>query len=351
MRVFDSNESPEMRRLKALVYGKSGTGKSSFGVSAPNPLILLSEQQGIPHIRAAAIRLGRATPATVTAWISKHVLVMECLDDYRMIIKALHGDRSKPFVVINDAGDTVFTSEQWPDSVVLDSVTDVCEMISLEIREQSPPKVGKDGLPVDSERYWNVLLDRAQKLIRAFRDVDANVLFLCLQDDRTTGEGDDAVRWVGPQLPMRKLPGALMAAVNVVGITYRQIKAKVAEYGIRTIGPDYVDVKPFPPLLPLEVTDFTSWCLKINGEDDGQRAPVPVDDSQQIEAPKEPKSEPAIATDAKPAAEPAMSTALKDAMVLDAVGDSIELAKPEPTTKRKAKAETKSESTTQTDGV
>ena len=35
-----------------------------------------------------------------------------------------------------------------------------------------------------------------------------------------------------------------------------------------------MDVKPFPPLLPLEVTDFTSWCLKINGEDDGQRAPV-----------------------------------------------------------------------------
>ena len=327
MRVFDSNEPPEKRRLKALVYGKSGTGKSSFGVSAPNPLILLSEQQGVPHIRAAAIRLGRATKETVTAWVARHVIVMECLDDYRMVVRALHGDRSKPFVIVNDAGDTVYSRLDWPDSIVLDSVTDVCEMISLEIREQSPPKVGKDGLPVDSERYWNVLLDRAQKLIRAYRDVDANVLFLCLQDDRTTGEGDDAVRWVGPQLPMRKLPGALMAAVNVVGITYRQIKAKTAEYGIRTIGPDYVDVKPFPPLLPLEVTDFTSWCLKINGEDDGQRAPTPVDDATAIDAPKEPKSETPIATDTKPADQSPETT--------------FELAKPdEPKTKKKTVTKT-----------
>lgn len=317
MRVMEANESA-YRWLKAMVYGKSGTGKTSFGVSAPNPLILLSERQGVPHIRAAAIRLGIATPATVSAWVAKHVLVMEELEDYRCVVKALHGDRTKPFAVRNGADDVVFQLDVWPDSIVLDSVTDVCEMISLEIREQSPPKTGKDGLPVDSERYWNVLLDRAQKLIRAFRDVDANVLFLCLQDDRTTGEGDDAVRWVGPQLPMRKLPGALMAAVNVVGITYRQMKASVAEYGIRTVGPSYVDAKPFPPLLPHEVTDFASWCKRINGFDDGQRAPVPVEDPS-AETKLDAKPEPAIATDTKPADEPKSKAKTKPVTKTDVV--------------------------------
>ena len=298
MRVIDSNESPDKRWLKALVYGKSGTGKTSFGVSAPGALILLSEKQAVPHIRAAAKRLGKPMPT---------VLVMECLDDYRAVIKALHADRSKPFQVRNSADDVVLELATWPESIVLDSVTDACELISQEIREQSPPKTGKDGLPVDSERYWNVLADRAQKLIRAFRDVDANVLFLCLLDDRTTGEGDEAVRSVGPQLPMRKLPAVVMAAVNVVGVTFRQMnKQKQHEYGIRTVAPDYVETKPFPPLLPVEVTDFSSWCKRINGEDDGQRAPIPADmtsstDPDAAKAPEAPATEKA---EAKPEEKP-----------------------------------------------
>ena len=315
MRVIDDNEPTERRWLKALVYGKSGTGKTTFGVSAPRALILLSEKQAVPHIRAAAKRLNRPMPT---------VLVMESLDDYRAVIKALHADRSKPFVVRNSADDAVLTMNEWPESIVLDSVTDACELISLEIREQSPPKIGKDGLPVDSERYWNVLMDRAQKLIRAFRDVDANVLFLCLLDERTTGEGDDITRWVGPQLPMRKLPGAVMAAVNVVGVTYRQPgkQAGTQEYGIRTHGPNYVELKPFPPLLAHEVTDFTSWCNRINGQDDGQRAPAPAD------AVDEPKVE------AKPVDKPAeKSTAAIAEPDLGPAGKAPATKSTKPTTK------------------
>lgn len=302
MRVIDANEPADKRRLKALVYGKSGTGKTNFGVSAPNPLILLSEQQAVPHIRAAAKRLGKPMPP---------VIVMEELSDYRRVLLALKADRTKPFVVRDDDGDPAFEMPEFPETVVLDSVTDACELISQEIREQSPPKVGKDGLPVDSERYWNVLMDRAVKLIRAFRDVDANVLFLCLLDERVTGEGDDQVRWVGPQMPMRKLPGALQAAVNVVGVTYRKLgKDKTSVFGISTFGPDYMELKPFPPLRPAEVTDFTSWCERINGIDDGSVAPEPMTDvtnaTQPAEAKVETKPEvaPETKVEAKPEAKP-----------------------------------------------
>jgi hypothetical protein len=275
MKVMDMNATEE-RFLKALVYGPSGTGKTSFGVTAPNPLILLSEQQAVPHIRAAALRAGRPVP---------NVLVMESLADYRHALAALRGDKAKPFVVRDDDGNAVMTLATWPETVVIDSVTDACELVSQEIREQSPPKTGKDGLPVDSERYWNVLMDRASKLIRAFRDVPMNVLFLCLLDERIT-EQDDGTKqkWVGPQLPMRKLPGVVQAAVNVVGVTYRR-RAKTAdkngqrpmEYGIATMGPDWMQLKPFPPLRDYEVTDFASWCKRIAGIDDGSKAPEPMD--------------------------------------------------------------------------
>lgn len=277
MKVIDMNAS-EDRYLKALVYGLSGTGKTSFGVSAPKPLILLSEQQAIPHVRAAAIRLGRPVPP---------VLVMETLDDYRRVLMALRADKRQPFRVRDAEENDLFVLNEWPETVVLDSVTDACELVSEEIRLQSPPKIGRDGLPVDSERYWNVLGERAAKLIRAFRDIPLNILFLCLLDERVSRDketGEETSRWVGPQLPMRKMPGVVQAAVNVVGVTYRR-RAKVAqkdgtrpyEYGIATVGPEYMALKPFPPLRESEVTDFGSWCQRIAGIDDGSVSPSPME--------------------------------------------------------------------------
>lgn len=267
MEVIDMDAPPTARRLKGLVYGKSGTGKTNFGVSAPRPLILLNERQAITNIRHAAMRLKVPMPA---------VLLCKTVEDYRNVLRACNGDRAKPFRVL-DGTIPVFEREEWPETIVIDSLTEACELVAEEIRRESPPKTGKDGLPVDSERYWNVFGDRCSKLIRAFRDVDLNILYLCLLDDRMIGEGDDAHRWVGPVLPMRKLPQTVQAAVNVVGVTYRKLgKEKQPEYGVMTIGPDFMETKPFPPLRQYEVTNFTSWCERINGKDDGSQAPSPA---------------------------------------------------------------------------
>lgn len=310
MKAIDINSADEERYLKALVYGQSGTGKTGFGVSAPKPLILLSESQAVPHIRAAQLRLGRKVHA---------VLVMESLDDYRHALAALRADKAQPFVVRDAAGNEVLRLDEWPESVVLDSVTDACELVSGEIREQSPPKIGRDGLPVDSERYWNVFQDRATKLIRAFRDVPLNVVFLCLLDERIQkdDDGKELSRWVGPQLAMRKLPNVVQSAVNVVGVTYRR-RAKAPnkagerpmEYGIATIGPEWMQLKPFPPIRDHEVMDFSSWCQRIRGIDDGSKAPEPMDAATDVTAAQTagdvtaaPKAEPGKPAD-QPAAQP-----------------------------------------------
>jgi hypothetical protein len=280
-------DSADAKTVKALIYGKPGSGKTNIGVSAPKPLILLTEMQAAPNIKKAAARLGRKVPPTFP---------IRSLDDFRAVVKAAHGDRSKPFTVQNPTtGDVLFALDEWPESIVMDSLTDACEMVSEEIRRQSPPRQGKDGLPVDSERYWNVLMDRCSKLVRSFRDLPFHVLFLALLKDKETGEGDEKSRYIGPQLPMNALPNVVMSAVNVVGVTYRRrglpipspdgtktgegkpVMVRPMAYGVATTGPDFMELKPYPPLRDNEVTDFASWVKRINGEDDGQAAPPPMD--------------------------------------------------------------------------
>lgn len=281
MKRLDLEQDAE-RYLKALIYGRPGTGKTGFGVSADDPLILLSERQGYEHVVDAARRLKKDLPP---------VLFMENVQDYRNVLRALHGDRTLPFVVQDEKGTTIVELTKWPRTLVIDSLTDACQRIIDEIRTQSPPKVGKDGLPNDSERFWNVLSDRVAKLVYAFRDAPMNVVFLCLLDDRMVGDDSDdedkKSRWVGPQLPMRKMPGLVQAAVNVVGVTYRKNGAKdaagdrVLEYGISTTGPDFMELKPFRPLRDSEVMDFSSWTRRINGQHVDL---VPVSPPSSIEA-------------------------------------------------------------------
>ena len=61
MRKLDGKSATH---LKALIFGDTGTGKTTLGVTCPTPLIILSETQGEASIRAAAKEAGMPMPAT-----------------------------------------------------------------------------------------------------------------------------------------------------------------------------------------------------------------------------------------------------------------------------------------------
>lgn len=262
------DDKAEERHLKALIYGNPGTGKTSFGVTAPEPLVLLSERQGMTHVRGAAQRLGMAVPRT---------LYMQRAQDYRDVLRTLRQPPAKDFVVRDQDGKEVARFDGWwPRSVVLDSITDAHKLFADEVQAQSPPKAGKDGLPVLPERYWGVLIDRCEKLIRAFRDLPLHVVFLALlADDRKDDDDDEESAKVGPMLATKGLRGAMAAAVNVVGVTYRRPKRNkeggqekhdgqvVYEFGVLTYGAGYMLTKPLRPLRDREVPDFASWVARV----------------------------------------------------------------------------------------
>jgi len=275
MKRLDDQE--EEKYVKACIYGPPGSGKTTFGVTAPKPLIAVTERQAMVHIREAARRLGTPLP---------QVFYIEEANDLRNLVRSLGGDRSQPFKVFEKHGNDKICVHQgeWPDTFVLDSATDACRLLVEEIRRESPPKRGNDGLPVDSQRFWNVLIQRAEMMITYIRDLPMHAVFLALSDDRDKGDEDNKQRSLVPLMATKGLGMKLAAAVNVVGYTYRKTKRgqpgkqNTIEYGIQTTGPEYMTTKPYRPLRDTEVPDFGYWIRVIRGEvaPDAQEAPSPT---------------------------------------------------------------------------
>ncbi len=273
MQRLDNQEAE--KHVKACIYGPPGTGKTSFGVSSPKPLIAITERQAMVHINEAVSRTGVPMP---------QVFFMETADDLRNLVRSLHGDQSKPFKILEKHGNEKICVHEgeWPETLVLDSATDACRLLVEEIRRQAPPQRGKDGLPVDSQRFWGVLIDRASTMITAIRDLPVHAVFLALADDRETGDEDNKVRSLKPMMASRGISLTLAAAVNVVGYTYRKTKRGAPgeehrlEYGVMTTGPEYMLTKPFRPLRDVEVPNFGYWVRVVQGnENNVQPAPEP----------------------------------------------------------------------------
>lgn len=264
--MFLNQEQPE-RHTNILVYGQTGSGKTALGVSAPDPVILLSERQGFETVRDHAKRLGKPMPPTF--WIKDRTQLAHA-------VGALQGATDEPIPALLDllastdgaaeAAKKTLTYVK-PKTVVFDSVTDIMQLIWDGIVDQSPLKKAKDGLPDTSMRHWGAMSTRGKSFIRQCRDLPYHCLFLALLDDREV-EGE---RVVGPALPMRALPAMLGAACNAIGVARVTAKRKTdAEtemvHSVQFAGPDNMMTKPLRPLRDNEIPDMTHWVYALNNE-------------------------------------------------------------------------------------
>lgn len=240
----------EKQWLKVAIYGQPGVGKSSLGVTAPRPMFLLSELQGVLHIRQAAARLGCPVPP---------ILLMSELADYHAVLRALNGDRNAPFSLLDAATGATLYQGEWPETIVIDSLTDAGRLFA------SGDKKEKDGF-----KRWEIITERLQNLIVAFRNAPVHVVFLCLAEDRMNGQENETFRSIAPDLPTKRLGPFLASTCNIVGYANRRevMKDGVAHmaYGVMFSGPEMYLLKTTEGLRPREPSNVTRWLQALTGQ-------------------------------------------------------------------------------------
>jgi hypothetical protein len=142
--------------VKTLVYGASGTGKTVFAGSFPNPCIVDCEN-GWKSIKA----VHGYTPAIVPVKSKADIVAA-----YTELAKGEHGFHT----------------------VVVDSLTDLQQYIVNDVMDRNPTR-RRDSKDVPAQMDWMEAGRIMEKMIYLLRDLPMHVVFIA--GERTFGEGAD----------------------------------------------------------------------------------------------------------------------------------------------------------------
>lgn len=218
------------RILSMLVYGRSGTGKTTFAASFPTPALLIDvREKGTDSIS----NVDGIDVVQVESWSE--------LEELYWFLK--EGKKYK--------------------SVIIDQISSMQDLAMNHA-------MAEEGKDVMSQRLWGVVSGLMKTWLLNFRDlVDSNINVLFIAHDRVNkGEEGTEDDGIDPQVGARLMPsvaGMLNGAVKVIGQTYVQEifledKTRKVEYRMR-IGPHaYYTTKMRNPLgttIPDHVVDAT----------------------------------------------------------------------------------------------
>jgi len=208
----------EQQVLKVLIYGDSGTGKTTWGALCPEPMILLTEPQGRQAIAAA-------NPE------AEIVFVRDYEHFYALLGEIQHArfvaGRGKVSVT-NDKGESeviVF------GSIIIDSLSDLHGMMVDHYKADEPGQR-------DSMQRWGQVQNTMKGVLGELRGLPTNVVALCLACE-TGGEGE----------PRRTLPdlyggmkGKAAQFFNAVGYSVKKPGGHAVAWDIKS--PAYISKRP-----------------------------------------------------------------------------------------------------------
>lgn len=231
-------------RLKALVYGMSGAGKTHFASGASDVAVCLVEAQGFATIRdnhPDAIVLGEPDEDGVPVLTSMEQVREFCLMAKRGVL-----------------------AEAGIRTLVFDSITEIQQLLVAEILR------GKSkNRDVLSKRDYGTLGTKMRAFLRLIRDLPYNVICLGLADWYYDEESDR--RMLSPLLK-GSISKEVAGYFNVVGYAYKRqdenSESKVEHY-ILVDGDDRYLTKPFGGLRGVVSPDFDLW-LEVAADEEGE---------------------------------------------------------------------------------
>ena len=175
-----SNQLAREHGIKALIYSRSGIGKTSLVATAPRP-VMLSAESGLLSLKKENIeRLhGVNTPG-----ISYDIAVIQ--------IKTI-----EDLVAAEVWARTSAEAKQF-ESICIDSITEIAEVILTNAKKTVK----------DPRQAYGELLDKALMVIKAFRDLKGKHVVTLAKEERAKDESTGVIL-AGPSMPGAKLGPAL----------------------------------------------------------------------------------------------------------------------------------------------
>lgn len=236
--------------LKVLVYGDSGTGKTSWAARSPMPIILATERQAIPSIAVAAP--------------DAEVFLINNYESMERIMDAL----SKGASVKLDNGQMAFRfcdrsgTEYTCQTIVIDSLSDMHTRIAEHVKVDEVEKLVM--------KRWGEAQKLLASLLQRLRSLPVNVVCICLQS--TLGGSEGEARRTIPDL-YGKMAEKVGQYFSAVGFAHKRSGA--FQYGIAfNAGSGFVTKRPptttdFPDVVMQDLrtpgkTTLGSILLSIN---------------------------------------------------------------------------------------
>lgn len=209
--------TPTSHKVKAVVYGASGSGKTSFGGTAKNAIFASAE--------GGLLSIADKTPNYV------EIRSLQDLRDLHMFLK---------------------TQKHNFETVIIDSITEINDIIKNEIEKKS----GK-GMQLQD---WGTLSKEIKKTLRDFRDLDMHVLFIAQETADEKDEAGTASKIV-PSLN-GKAATEIAYFMDIVGYIY--IVKATGEHKLITLPNARYLTKDRSKLIGNDTeADFSVWVEKI----------------------------------------------------------------------------------------
>ena len=212
--------SPTSHKIKAVIYGASGSGKTYFAATAPHPIFASAEGGLLSTLNHKK----KIDPI-------KYVAITK-LEDLRDLLNYLK------------KGDHKF------ETVVVDSITEINEIIKDGIEK-------KRGAQMQL-KDWGDLAKAIKNILRGFRDLDMHVIFIAQEK---TEKDDQKTEKIVPSLN-GKAANEIAYFMDVVAYSF-----------IDTMGKNKITVQPSDKLLtkargielPADAPeDFEEWIVAMN---------------------------------------------------------------------------------------